>query len=457
MRLYEVPMISAPRKLVWSDVTDYASLNDLIYTATERSTCCIFECRGKSGFSVLALGDAPAIPISARDDALAFLRARLRAVPASVTTAPFSFHGGLWAVVNYEALLGSHDARKRGLAKPSGWIVDLERYLIADHKSGRLYAVALIRDGEEETAALSALSADITALLNDSASYQRGRSSDQENSGQPRVGAPPSSGYEESVTQAQRLMSVKGVDEVVVSLQMFIEGIGGRQFGRLYRQMRSARPAPYMAFFASPELRLAVNSTLGCAEIRSHHLRAETDAGTRKVDLQAPEAALVWDISSKERDEHNYALEALYRDMGMIAIPESVKVLTSVEPRQFGNIAHLFAEMEGTLRSELDAVDAIAQLSPHGAVSGMPKDRAINIVPLIEREARGPYGGLVGVFGFDGFASVATIIRSIWQEDEGTARARFGASITLGSEPAQEYRECMAKAEALLACLTGIG
>lgn len=450
-------MTSPKRKLVWREVTGYASLDDLIYAVTECGTCCTFERWGDSGFSVLALGGARAVPISARDDAIAFLRARLRAMPTSAATAPFSFHGGLWAVVNYEALCGSRESGQRGLPKPNGWVVDLERYLIADHQSGRLYAAALIRDGEEATGALSALSAEVTALLDNSASYQRGRSSDRGDSGQLRVEAPPSTGYEESVAQAQRLMAAQGVYELVVSLAICIKGLGKRQFGRLYRQMRSARPAPYTAFFANPGLRLAVNSTLGCAEIRSRRVRAETDAGTRNVGLEEPGALLAWDISEKERDEHHYALEALRRDMSVIAIPESVRVLTSAEPRRFGNVAHLFAEMEGTLRNELDALDAVAQLSPHGAVSGLPKERAIEMVPRVEGEARGPYGGLTGVFGFDGFASVATIVRSIWQEDESTARGRFGASITLGSEPAHEYRECMAKAEALLACLTENG
>jgi anthranilate/para-aminobenzoate synthase component I len=451
-------MRRTPRRLVWREITDYASLDTLTDSIRERGTCCLFERRGQSGFSIASLGRVAVTPITAREDAFASLRAQLREVTASPAAAPFPFHGGLWAVLDYEALCGPRYHGERSPRKPSGWIADLERYLIADHQSGQLYAAALIGDGETETSALSQLSAEVTALLDGPARYLRRRPGDQgDRAGPARAEAPPGSGYEESVRQAQRLMRGRGVHEVVISLAMSIEGLGKRRFGRLYREMRARRPAPYMAFFDSPELRLAVNSTLGCAEIRARQVRAETDAGTRNVGSLPPHrSSLAWDITGKERAEHHYAVEALRGDMSVIAAPGSVRVLTSAEPRRFGNVAHLFAEMEGTLRDEFDAVDAVAQLSPHGAVSGFPKERAIEIVPLVERDKRGLYGGLVGVFGFDGFASVATIIRSVWQEGEGAARARFGASITLGSEPQQEYRECMAKAEALLACLTEI-
>jgi anthranilate/para-aminobenzoate synthase component I len=450
-------MTNAPPKLVWTEVTGDASLDDLVQGTTARSAGCIFERRGDSGFSVLALGEARATPISGRD-AFAFVRTRLRTAPTDATTAPFPFHGGVWAIVNYEALCRADGSSGRDTAGPSGWIVNLERYVIADHRNGRLYAAALIRDGEDETSALSALSADVVALLNDSARYPRTTSRDQGDSGggQSRVETPPRGQYEESVAKAQHLMWKRGVREVVISLPMFIEGLGERQFGRLYQQMRSMRPTPYMAFLAAPELRIAINSTLGCAEIRSRQVRAETDAATRYADQQEPGIPLAWHISSKERDEHQYALDALREDMRLITIPGPVQLLTSAEPRRFGNVVHLFAEMGGTLRNGLDPVDAVAQLSPHGAVSGMPKKGAIEIARLIECETRGPYGGLVGIFGFDGFTSAATIIRSTWQENEGTARARFGASVTLASEPKQEYDECIAKAEALLASLSDI-
>ena len=58
--------------------------------------------------------------------------------------------------------------------------------------------------------------------------------------------------------------------------------------------------------------------------------------------------------------------------------------------------------MEGNIRKDKDALDAIASVLPAGTLSGAPKIRACEIIDELEKEPRGIYGGALGYIDFSG-------------------------------------------------------
>ena len=57
---------------------------------------------------------------------------------------------------------------------------------------------------------------------------------------------------------------------------------------------------------------------------------------------------------------------------------------------------------------------ALASNFPAGTLTGAPKIEAMKIINEIETSGRGPYGGAIGQFGFNGDCTFAIPIRSIF-------------------------------------------
>ena len=110
---------------------------------------------------------------------------------------------------------------------------------------------------------------------------------------------------------------------------------------------------------------------------------------------------------------------------------------------------HLVSSVEGTLRPKLTAFDLVRAAFPAGTVSGAPKVRAMEIIGELESEARGPYAGIVGYFGFDGAMDACLAIRTLVAEGQ-TFQVQAGAGIVADSDPATEYQETVNKAAAML-------
>jgi anthranilate synthase component 1 len=72
----------------------------------------------------------------------------------------------------------------------------------------------------------------------------------------------------------------------------------------------------------------------------------------------------------------------------------------------------------------------------------------MEIIDELEPTRRGPYGGAVGYFGFDGSLNTCITIRTIVCRD-GVVHVQAGAGIVADSVPATEYEETQNKARAL--------
>ncbi len=119
-----------------------------------------------------------------------------------------------------------------------------------------------------------------------------------------------------------------------------------------------------------------------------------------------------------------------------------------MEVERYSHVLHLVSHVEGRLKPELDALDALKAVFPAGTLSGAPKVRAMQLIAAAEGERRGLYGGAVGYLGYDGNLDTAITIRSAVLKD-GQAHVHTGAGIVAGSVPESEFEETEHKAAAL--------
>ena len=97
------------------------------------------------------------------------------------------------------------------------------------------------------------------------------------------------------------------------------------------------------------------------------------------------------------------------------------------------------------MKEGFDALDAFLSHMWAVTVIGAPKKAAAQTVEAMEKDARGWYGGAVGMISLNGDINTGILIRTTYLRD-GMARYPVGATLLYDSVPAMEERETRLKA-----------
>ena len=271
---------------------------------------------------------------------------------------------------------------------------------------------------------------------------------------EPRPVGGGESAYKAAVRRALDYIRAGDIFQVVLSQRFELPDCDGFS---LYRTLRAASPAPYHfylrlggreLFGASPEL---------LVQVEAGEMTVRPIAGTRPRGATASEdEQLERELRAdpKERAEHTMLVDLGRNDVGRVSCIGSVRVARLMETERFSHVMHLTSEVTGVLRPGLDSVDAFAAAFPAGTLSGAPKIRALEIIDELETVQRGPYGGAVGWFSAAGDVQLAIAIRTLFRSG-GRLFAQAGAGIVADSEPANEWREVLAKVRASVGAAYG--
>jgi anthranilate synthase component 1 len=219
----------------------------------------------------------------------------------------------------------------------------------------------------------------------------------------------------------------------------------------LYRALRRINPAPFLFFLDFGGFAVVGSSPEILVRLRDGTVTLRPLAGTRRrgatheEDL-ALEAELLAD--PKERAEHLMLLDLGRNDVGRVAELGSVRVTESFAIERFSHVMHISSNVEGRIRGELDALDALIASFPAGTLSGAPKVRAMEIIEELETARRGIYAGCIGYFAANGTMDTCIALRTALVKD-GRMYVQAGAGIVADSVPTAEHEECRQKARAL--------
>ncbi|HZC32705.1 MAG TPA: anthranilate synthase component I family protein [Candidatus Bathyarchaeia archaeon] len=219
----------------------------------------------------------------------------------------------------------------------------------------------------------------------------------------------------------------------------------------LYRALRRVHPSPYLFFVRTPSFEVVGASPELLLQVEGDKLTTHPIAGTRPRGAGEREDQLLAEQlqrDPKERAEHIMLVDLGRNDLGRVARAGTVTVSKYMEVEKYSHVLHLVSHVEGRLRPDLDALDALRAVFPAGTLSGAPKVRAMQLIAAAEGERRGLYGGAVGYLGYDGNLDTAITIRSAVLR-EGQAHVHTGAGIVAGSVPEKEFEETEHKAAAL--------
>ncbi|HEX9017341.1 MAG TPA: anthranilate synthase component I [Chloroflexota bacterium] len=256
--------------------------------------------------------------------------------------------------------------------------------------------------------------------------------------------------FERAVARAKEYIVAGDAIQIVLSQRLALPCKASAL--ALYRALRSINPSPYMYLLDYGDYQIVGASPEMLVRVEDSRVAVHPIAGTRRRGRNAGEDRELADeltADPKETAEHYMLVDLGRNDVGRVSKAGSVKVSQLLEAERYSHVMHLVSHVEGTLRDDLRPVDALRAGFPAGTVSGAPKVRAMEIISELEPDARGPYAGAVGYFGFDGAIDTAISIRTAVLKD-GIANVQVGAGIVADSVPALEYEETMNKAAAMM-------
>jgi anthranilate synthase component 1 len=175
-------------------------------------------------------------------------------------------------------------------------------------------------------------------------------------------------------------------------------------------------------------------------------------AGTRKRGKTADEdTALERELLAdpKERAEHVMLVDLARNDIGRVCDYGSVRVNDLMIIERYSHVMHIVSSVEGRLAANHTLYDLMRATFPAGTLSGAPKIRAMQIIAELEQTTRGPYGGCVGYFSFNGNLDCCITIRTALLKD-GQAYVQAGGGWVADSEPEAEFQETLNKSKAML-------
>lgn len=261
---------------------------------------------------------------------------------------------------------------------------------------------------------------------------------------------PPLAHFARMVGRAKEAIARGDIYQANLSLRL------QRKFGgepvRLYRALCDINPSPYACLIkqgnewvasCSPELLISVKGR----RVVTRPIAGTRPRGKTRAKDRARQGQLL--LSPKERAEHIMLVDLERNDLGRVCGPGQVRVTERFAVERYSHVMHIVSQVEGRLRKDLNAIDALTAVFPGGTITGCPKIKSIEVIQELEKVSRALFFGSAGFFAVNGDAVFNILIRTALVR-EGRVIIQAGAGIVADSRPAREYQEVLAKARALM-------
>lgn len=158
--------------------------------------------------------------------------------------------------------------------------------------------------------------------------------------------------------------------------------------------------------------------------------------------------------SEKDRSENVMVVDLVRNDLSRVCLPGSVTTEELYGVYPFPQVWQLISTVSGLLAPGVDWPDTIAATFPMGSMTGAPKNEVVRLINRYETQKRGIFSGAVGYVNPAGDFDFNVVIRSLlYQRGHQYLSYQVGSGITVYSDPAAEYEECLVKASGILRAL----
>ncbi|HEV1285546.1 MAG TPA: anthranilate synthase component I, partial [Bryobacteraceae bacterium] len=216
----------------------------------------------------------------------------------------------------------------------------------------------------------------------------------------------------------------------------------------LFEKIQQASPSPYQFLLQFGDEQLIGASPEMFVRVEGRRVETCPIAGTaRRTGDPLQDAENIRELlnSTKEESELTMCSDVDRNDKSRVCEPGSVRVIGRRLIESYAGLFHTVDHVEGTLAEGFDSLDAFLTHMWAVTIIGAPKKWAAQAIENLEKDARGWYGGAVGMISLDGDINTGITIRTIHLRD-GIAKYAAGATLLYDSVPAAEEAETRLKA-----------
>jgi anthranilate synthase len=233
----------------------------------------------------------------------------------------------------------------------------------------------------------------------------------------------------------------------VVLRQTFSTPFSGRA-SELFERVQDASPSPYEFLMQFGEEQLVGASPEMFVRVEGPRVETCPISGTaQRTGDPLRDAENICELlgSTKEESELTMCTDVDRNDKSRVCEPGTVKVVARRLIERYAGVFHTVDHVEGYLKEGFDSLDAFLSHMWAVTVIGAPKKAAAKAVEALEKNARGWYGGAVGMLSLSGDINTGILIRTTYLRD-GVASYPVGATLLYDSVPVMEERETRLKA-----------
>src|SRR5579883_975441 len=216
----------------------------------------------------------------------------------------------------------------------------------------------------------------------------------------------------------------------------------------LFARIQHASPSPYEFFLQLGDEQLVGASPEMFVRVEGNRIETCPIAGTaRRTGEPLRDAEAIRELlnSTKEESELTMCTDVDRNDKSRVSVPGSVRVIGRRLIESYAGVFHTVDHVEGILQPGFDSLDAFLTHMWAVTIIGAPKKAAAQAIEDLEKDARGWYGGAVGMLSLNGDINTGILIRTVHLRD-GIARYGAGATLLYDSVPALEEQETRMKA-----------
>ncbi len=206
---------------------------------------------------------------------------------------------------------------------------------------------------------------------------------------------------------------------------------------KLFEKIQHASPSPYQFFLQFGDEQLIGASPEMFVRVEGRRVETCPIAGTaRRTGDPLEDAENIRELlnSTKEESELTMCSDVDRNDKSRVCEPGSVRVIGRRLIESYAGLFHTVDHVEGTIAEGFDSLDAFLTHMWAVTIIGAPKKWAAQAIEDLEKDARGWYGGAVGMIALDGDMNTGITIRTIHLRD-GIAAYSAGATLLYDSDP----------------------
>jgi len=223
----------------------------------------------------------------------------------------------------------------------------------------------------------------------------------------------------------------------------------------LFQRIQKSSPSPYEFILQMGDEQLVGASPEMFVRVEDDQVETCPIAGTARRSgdpIRDAESIRALLNSTKEESELTMCSDVDRNDKSRVCIPGSVRVVGRRLIESYAGLFHTVDHVKGVLQPGFDSLDAFLTHMWAVTIIGAPKKAAAQAIEDLEKDARGWYGGAVGMIGLNGDINTGITIRTIHLKN-GVAKYAAGATLLYDSDPREEDGECRLKATAFFRAL----